>query len=86
MRGQVLFDAKGHAKIIDLGLASVVSSQASRSHQQSKVGTDTYMSPEKAHGEAYGYDAAVGPTVELTLRFQSHGFFNRSWRRGSAAT
>ena len=32
----------------------------------------------EAHGEAYGYDAAVGPTVELALRFQSHGFFNRS--------
>ena len=32
----------------------------------------------EAHGEAYGYDAVVGPTVELALRFQSHGFFNRS--------
>ena len=29
------------------------------------------------HGEAYEYDASVGPTVEHVLHFQTHGFKTR---------
>ena len=29
------------------------------------------------HGEAYEYDATVGPTVEHVLHFQTHGFKTR---------
>ena len=53
----VLFEAASasRAKIIDLGLACIVSSKASsRMGARSKVGTETYMSPEKALGEEYG--------------------------------
>jgi len=44
----VLFDATGHVKIIDLGLACIVSSQALAARTRlTKVGAETYMSPEK---------------------------------------
>ena len=30
------------------------------------------------HGNEYGYDVSVGPTIELAKHFQTYGFFHRS--------
>ncbi|EOD18109.1 hypothetical protein EMIHUDRAFT_56016, partial [Emiliania huxleyi CCMP1516] len=49
----VMLDSAGRAKIIDFGLACV-SSASRRSRTKTKVGTDAYMSPEKAVGKRYG--------------------------------
>jgi len=49
----VMLDSAGRAKIIDFGLACV-SSASRRSRTKTKVGTDAYMSPEKAFGKRYG--------------------------------
>ena len=32
----------------------------------------------ETHGDAYGLDASVGPTVDFVLHFQTWGFFNRT--------
>ena len=29
------------------------------------------------HGDAYGYDPAIGPTIKLAVQFQTHGFSER---------
>ncbi|EOD34478.1 hypothetical protein EMIHUDRAFT_56026, partial [Emiliania huxleyi CCMP1516] len=49
----VMLDSAGRAKIIDFGLACVVFASR-RSRTKTKVGTDAYMSPEKAVGKRYG--------------------------------
>ena len=49
----VMLDLKGRAKIIDFGLACTSSASRSRSNKTA-VGTDAYMSPEKANGKPYG--------------------------------
>ncbi|EOD12333.1 hypothetical protein EMIHUDRAFT_56064, partial [Emiliania huxleyi CCMP1516] len=49
----VMLDSTGRARIIDFGLACA-SSASRRSRTKTKVGTDAYMSPEKAVGKRYG--------------------------------
>ena len=34
---------------------------------------------QQLHGEAYGYDADEGPSIELAVHFQSHGFKERKY-------
>jgi len=53
--GNVLFDGTGVAKIIDLGLATVLvaKSKISSAGGANKVGAEMYRSPEKAMGRGY---------------------------------
>ena len=53
--GNVLFDGTGVAKIIDLGLATVLvaKSKVSPASGANKVGAEMYRSPEKAMGRGY---------------------------------
>ncbi|KAH8093462.1 serine/threonine kinase [Aureococcus anophagefferens] len=48
----VLFDARGDARIIDLGLAQIVVAK-SKVSSKNAVGAELYRSPEKALGSAY---------------------------------
>merc|ERR1712091_838806 len=90
----VLFDALGDARLIDLGLAQIVVAK-SKVSSKNAVGAELYRSPEKALGSAYDAKddiwalgcmvagAATGKSLE-TRSESGAGLFALALRRGKS--
>lgn len=50
----ILIDSEGHVKILDFGIAQIISETGGNGGRQASMGTPAYMSPEQVYGQPAG--------------------------------